>query len=101
MIAPNGHWYTQAPQAMHLSLSIEAASVFSSREMALTLQAFSQGRLWLVIALYGQTLAQAPHSTHFSLSMTARWCLSKLMAPRLQTSSQRCAMQPRQDSVTV
>ena len=50
MIAPNGHIYTQAPQEMHLLLSIWAA-LLSLMEMALILQAFSQGRLLLLIAL--------------------------------------------------
>ena len=49
-MAPKGHWYTQAPQAMHLSLSI-VAFLFSPMWMAPTLQAFSQGRVDLTMAL--------------------------------------------------
>ena len=50
MIAPKGHWYTHAPQEMHLLLSMVAA--FSSfMEMAFTLQAFWQGRLRLTMAV--------------------------------------------------
>ena len=49
-MAPNGHMYTQEPQEMHLLLSISA--FFSSfMWMAFTLQAFSQGRVCLLMAL--------------------------------------------------
>ena len=68
--------------------------------IALILQAFSHGRLRLMIAVYGHARAQAPHSLHLDLSICATWFSSKEMAPKRQTSSQRCAKQPRQALVT-
>ena len=50
MIAPKGHWYTHAPHAMHLSLSMLAA-LFSFMEIAFILHAYSQGRRRDTIAL--------------------------------------------------
>ena len=50
MMAPKGHWYTQAPHWIHLELLISAAFC-SFMEIAFTLQAFSQGRLWLTMAV--------------------------------------------------
>lgn len=84
---------------MHFSLSMDAA-LSALTEIALTLQELTQGRLKFMIALYGQTLAHAPHSTHLVLSMWATWFSSSVIAPRRQTSSQRCARQPRQALVT-
>ena len=99
LIAPNGHWYTHAPHEMHLSWSIDAA-LSSLIEIALTLHAIWQGRLRLMIAVYGHTSEQRPHSTHLVLSMNATWLWSNVIAPRGHTSSHRCARQPRQDEVT-
>ena len=99
VMAPNGHWYTQAPQEMHFSLSM-TAEFSGPRPIAFTRQAFSHGRLWLRMAPYGHTLAHPPQSTHLLLSIFAFWLRSKVMAPRGHTSEQRCERHPRQASVT-
>ncbi len=68
-IAPKGQLYTQAPHAIHLSLSIFALS-YSSIERALTLQLLIHGRDCSIIASYGHALAHLPHLIHFAISIT-------------------------------
>ena len=70
MIAPKGHWYTHAPQEMHLLLSM-TAFLSSPTVIALTLQELTQGRFCAMMAPYGQAWVHLPHSMHLDLSTTA------------------------------
>ena len=64
-IAPNGQFTIHIPQDTHLS-GLTYARPTLSFSIALTPQAFAQGRSFLEIASYGQTLLHFPHLIHFS-----------------------------------